>query len=410
MKQKRIGKIFVVAVITTFLISNFTAIAINVKNQNNVESELNNDPYTGHLRVYVVEPVSRWDDYDGNPYHYGFLDLAIDETLSIEYQDSYNTQVTWDAQQAGYENVEEENIMVMAAIFNPKSHKKYSFPPLSHPFNAYYVDAAAAATPGTTGYNTVTQDFTHTVFIEEGTGTWCKPCVQTSESLYTISESGDYPFYFVALIQDKVQKAADRLENDYNIFAYPACYCDGGYEVVVGGSTVETFRGAIESSGSRDVHEFDLSISLVWAGSGILDIDVTITNNEETVVNNQGMNSPPTTPEIDGPRRGKPGQELTYTVVSTDPDGDDITYCFKWDDGSGEICIGPFPSGEPASISHTWEEEGTYLMECKASDPDGAESDPATAQITIPRNRPRLFRLFELFPNAFPFLRQLVGL
>jgi hypothetical protein len=37
-----------------------------------------------------------------------------------------------------------------------------------------------------------------------------------------------------------------------------------------------------------------LSISLVWAGSGVLDIDVTITNNEKTKAQNQEVNSFPT--------------------------------------------------------------------------------------------------------------------
>jgi hypothetical protein len=195
--------------------------------------------YGGQLRVYVVEPVSRWDDYDGNPYHYGFLDLAVDEKLSIDYNDSYNKQVTWDAQQAGYDNVEEDNIMVIAAIFNPKGNIRYSLPPNSNPFGAHFVDAAAAATPGITGENTVTDNFTHTVFVEEGTGTWCVYCPIASENLYTIFNSSDYPFYFVALIEDMAQKAEDRLEDDYNILGYPTCYFDGGYEVEFGAGDVQ---------------------------------------------------------------------------------------------------------------------------------------------------------------------------
>lgn len=328
MYKKRIRKIIGAVVVIILFVSTFSALGVNVNNNDTLESEPSTPikSYGGQLRVYVVEPVSRWDNYEGNPYHYGFLDLAIDEKLSIEYNDTYNTQVTWDATQAGYENVEEQNIIVMAAIFNPKSQKKYSLPPLGSPFNAYYVDAAAAATPGTTGYNTVTEDFTHTVFIEEGTGSWCKPCVQASENLHEIYESGEYPFYFVGLVQDKVQKAADRLDNEYNIFGYPTCYYDGGYEVKVGSADIETYSDLIELSGARDVHEFDLSISLVWAGSGILDIDVTITNNEETVTQNQGINS------------------------------------------------------------------------------------PSALNVNIPRNGPRFFRLFDLFPNAFQILRQLLGL
>lgn len=120
-------------------------------------------------------------------------------------------------------------------------------------------------------------------------------------------------------------------------------------------------------------------------------------------------NNPPETPDINGPRRGHPGQELEYTVVSTDPEGDDIIYCFKWGDGSGGICIGPFTSGEPTTISHTWVEEGTYTMEVNASDIYGAESDVATLTISIPRNRPSIFRLSEIFPDTFSILRQLMG-
>jgi hypothetical protein len=296
MKKNRISKIIGASVITILLVSTISVLGINVKNNETLGSEPSYPitAYGGQLRVYIVEPVSRWDDYDGNPYHYGFLDLAIDEKLSIEFNDSYNKQVTWNAQQAGYDNVEENNIMVIAAIFNPEGKIKYSYPPNSYPFIAHFVDAAAAATPGTTGENTVTENFTHTVFVEEGTGTWCKYCPIASENLYTIFNTSDYPFYFVALIEDMAQKAEDRLEDDYNIFGYPTCYFDGGYEVGFGAGDVPTFRDYIESSGSRDVHEFDLSISLVWAGSGVLDIDVTITNNEKTSAQNQEVNSFPT--------------------------------------------------------------------------------------------------------------------
>jgi hypothetical protein len=292
MQKMGIGKIIGASLITILLLSTFSVLGINVKNNKTLESEPPNPStaYRGQLRVYIVEPVSRWDDYDGNPYHYGFLDLAIDEKLSIEYNDSYNKQVIWDAQQAGYNNVEEQNIMVIAAIFNPKGKIKYSLPPFFNPFIAHYVDAATAATPGTTGQNTVNENFTHTVFVEEGTATGCKYCPITSEDLYTIYNTSDYPFYFVALIKDMSQKAADRLTKDYNIIGYPTCYFDGGYEVELGTSNVPTYRDLIESSGARDVHEFDLGISLIWTGNGVLEIEVTIKNNEKTTAQNQEVN------------------------------------------------------------------------------------------------------------------------
>ncbi len=29
--------------------------------------------YNGHLHVYVTEITSRWDDEDGNPYHFAMI-------------------------------------------------------------------------------------------------------------------------------------------------------------------------------------------------------------------------------------------------------------------------------------------------------------------------------------------------
>ena len=367
-------------------------------------------PYDGHLRVYVVEPESRWDNYDGDPYHFGFLDFAIDEELSIDYLDAYNAQVTWNAQQAGYQNVEEQNIMVMAAVFNPESHTKYAYPPSTNPFDAHYVDAAAAATPGTTGENTVNENFTHTVFVEEGTATWCQYCPDAAENLYAVYQSGDYPFYFVALIEGKVQKARNRLINDYNLYGYPTSFFDGGYKVVVGASSVNTFRSRTESCGARDVHDLDLSVSLVWAGSGILDIEVIITNNEEM------PNIAPDIPEIDGPTSGKAGTEYGYTFNSVDPDGDDVYYYIDWDDGNIEEWIGPYASGTVITVNHTWSEQETYTIAAKTKDTNDLESNWATLEATMPKNKPFNFNfnllswLFERFPNTFPILRYLLGL
>ena len=99
----------------------------------------------------------------------------------------------------------------MAAIFNPESHIGYALPPSTNPFEAHDVDAAAAATPGYTGYNKVTEGFNHTVFIEEGTATSCKFCPDMAYALDSIYQSGDYPFYFVALVEDRNQEAKNRL-------------------------------------------------------------------------------------------------------------------------------------------------------------------------------------------------------
>ena len=79
--------------------------------------------------------------------------------------------------------------MVVAAVFNSMKNVGYSKPPSGNPFDAFYIDAAAGATPGDPGSNQVTEEFTHTVFLEEGTASWCGPCVYAKDALHAIYES-----------------------------------------------------------------------------------------------------------------------------------------------------------------------------------------------------------------------------
>ncbi len=124
-------------------------------------------------------------------------------------------------------------------------------------------------------------DFTHTVFAEELTGSWCQYCPAAAEQLNNIYSSGDYPFYFIALIEDKVQKADDRCTDDYNVGGYPTVHFDGGYESVVGAQYDETdYRAAIESCGERVVPDLEVEVTATDLGSATLKIYVKITNNE----------------------------------------------------------------------------------------------------------------------------------
>jgi len=405
MRDRKKVIIMTLVIATVFILSSLTAIGINV-NTTKVQDDL---PYTGNLRVYVVEPESRWDDYDDNPYHYAFLDFAIDEKLSIEYQDTYTNQVTWDASDAGYSNVGEDNIIVIASIFSPEINKAYANPPFQYPFNAHYVDAAAGAEPGETGSNTVNEDFTHTVFVEEATATWCPYCPPMAEALNDVYESGDYPFYFVAMVADMAQKAEDRLVQDYNLYGYPSSFFDGGYKVLVGGyEDVSYYQTRIEQSGSRDVHELDLSVSVEWLGAGDLQIDVSITNNEEII------NTAPDTPSIDGPTNGNINEEQEYTIVTTDPEGNEVYYWVEFcADCQDAVWSGPFESGEEFIIAHTWEAEGTYTVRAKAKDSQGIESDWGTLEVTMPRvNRfsTRLSqRFFDIFPQLSLIIKKILG-
>jgi outer membrane protein assembly factor BamB len=116
----------------------------------------------------------------------------------------------------------------------------------------------------------------------------------------------------------------------------------------------------------------------------------------------------PSTPTIDGTASGKINQNYEYTIVSTDPDENNISYYVAWGDGISTGWFGPFPSGEEQTVSHTWTKKGTYTIRVWAMDNYSSESDPGTLSVTMPYQPPQ-FRiiewLLERFPNAFPILR-----
>lgn len=128
------------------------------------------------------------------------------------------------------------------------------------------------------------------------------------------------------------------------------------------------------------------------------------------------QNHPPYPPVITGETNGKIGTEYSYTFVSVDQDGDDIScYTIDWGDNSGDdVVTGPFASGEVVTVAHTWSEKGTYTIKAKAKDTNNLESDWETFKVIITRAKTThntlLLRLLERLPNAFPILRQLLKL
>jgi thiol-disulfide isomerase/thioredoxin len=355
--------------------------------------------------VYIAEPQSRWDNYNRDPYHYAFLDFAIDETLSIDLSETYTNEVTWNAQDAGYNNVKEDNIIAIAAVFNPDVNKGYAYPPTRYPFDAHYVDAAAGATPGNTGHNEITENFTHTVFVEEGTATWCPYCPAMAEALNNIFQSEDYPFYFVALVADESQEAEDRLNLDYNLYGYPSSFFDGGYRSLVGGYEDEKYyRSKIEQCGKREVHLLDLSISVEWLREGTLGIEVSITNNEVM------GNSAPLKPTINGPVSARINREIEFTFVTTDPDGDDIFYCIDWGDDSEDVCLGPYASGEEITTTHKWTEEEIYKVRVKARDINDLESGWTELEVSMSKSKIISLSRLQFFERTLEILFNIASL
>ena len=88
--------------------------------------------YEGSLKVYLTEILSRWNNYDGKKYDFGFLDYVINKGISISPND--NISVTGEMDISDYDY---QNLMVIAVVFNSEYVPKYSYPnenrnPLMH--------------------------------------------------------------------------------------------------------------------------------------------------------------------------------------------------------------------------------------------------------------------------------------
>lgn len=130
-------------------------------------------------------------------------------------------------------------------------------------------------------------DFKHNVFIEDGTATWCSNCPAAGERLKELYDSGNYNFYYVSMITDKSSKAEKRLKEDYNIYAYPAVYIDGGYKVKLGSSvSKEEFAEAIKEAEKRSTPKIKIIVQVKYINTtNKLTTNVFIENNETTNYN-----------------------------------------------------------------------------------------------------------------------------
>jgi hypothetical protein len=96
---------------------------------------------------------------------------------------------------------------------------------------------------------------------------------------------------------------------------------------------------------------------------------------------------PPDPPDITGVTHGIVDVDYDYTFNSIDPDGDDVFYYVDWGDGTYKDWFGPYSSGTDATASHSWEEQGTYIIKAKSRDIGCLESDWSQLSVTIPRGK-----------------------
>jgi len=105
----------------------------------------NDEPehFSGRLRVYLVEKISRWYDYEGKPFHFSFIDYIINEDVTVTSEDTLIQVKEW-----SLSDLHPENLQVIAVLFTDKPIEKDSNPSNPshyHGFQAYYSIATAYA-------------------------------------------------------------------------------------------------------------------------------------------------------------------------------------------------------------------------------------------------------------------------
>lgn len=114
-------------------------------------------------------------------------------------------------------------------------------------------------------------------------------------------------------------------------------------------------------------------------------------------------NQPPSTPEIQGPSKGKPGEEYQCTISSIDPEDDKVFYYINWSDGTNTTYTGPHNSGQEITINHTWAEKGTYIIQVKAWDFYQADSNWNTFEVSITKTKN--LQVKSIIDNIFDSIR-----
>ena len=178
------------------------------------------------------------------------------------------------------------------------------------------------------------------------------------------------------------------------------CLCqESGF--FVKGLTCPSGRVLLDTSSAEILEEVSLTVSY---------------HNYKTYQEMFFLNQPPEIPDKpDGPVKGGPNKELTFSTSTIDPDGDQVYFMWRWGDGEYSDWFGPYNSDETAEASHSWEDTSNYQIRVKAKDiVTGLETDwsePLWIQITKTKQVHSFFHnLLERFPYSFRILRQLLQL
>ncbi len=366
----RLGKVMLVTILALVLLGAalLYAGAINFTKVDRAERPLAEDAtaasgeratYNGYLRVYIVEPVSRYLDYEGRQYQYGFLGFAVNQAISVNDGQIYSDTVIWTA--GSFAPLSDHNIMAVGVVLESTGHTAYSNPPSGYPFTAHYVDATAASTPGVRDTDEPTAPYTHTVFVEEATQTGCSFCPLARQALESLYNSGTYQFHYVAMVANNAQ-AYNFLDTEYNFYGTPTTYYDGGASVVVGGYPSQYwhyYSDPIVTNSTRSVNPVKLAIKLNYISTTQISVEYVVKTSNQ---------APPAPSTPTGPLFVRVGESVQFGTVADDPDGDAMEYRWSFDKDDTTAWTEPYTPGTPCLGYSSWDSPGVYSVSAQARD------------------------------------------
>jgi hypothetical protein len=160
----------------------------------------------------------------------------------------------------------------------------------------------------------------------------------------------------------------------------------GGPGIQLGGSVDATADGGFIVSGCTGSFHSAKSDGLLVKFSGL---------------DNQRPNKPE---PPDGPARGKPDTDYTFTTSSSDPDGDSLKYVWDWGDGNFSELL------DSNEASYAWAYKDEFAVRVMAVDTHGGESDWSDP-LFVTMHKSRLGNMNQIiiwrFIERYPLLKHL---
>jgi hypothetical protein len=292
-------------------------ITINVKNNNE------STPYNGSIRVFVTEITSRYNTSKGDPFHFGFLDFAYDENISIDAGGIIKNSTIWNGNEHGDEHgntfgdILPHNLKVILVVYNNDT--------------SYVDESESTLFPNNPPYEPI----------------------------------NPYPSNESTAVDVNVDLSWMGGDPDLDPVTY---------DIYFGSTTTPPLIIANQSSTTYDPGLLDINSTYYWK---IISWDTYNASTSSSLWHfTTRTNSAPEIPiQPIGPTNGTTGFTYEFTTRSTDPNNDHLLYLWDWGDGNFSDWIGPYPSGLNITTNYSWNQGGNYSIKVKTKDTYGTESD-----------------------------------